>query len=695
MSELDVPFAPEASLDAAERVRRLRDTIRRYAESYYNEAFGSEIPDADYDGLVDELVRLESQHPELATRDSPSAGVGAPPSGLFAQARHLVPMMSLDKAVSFEDILAWASRTERLLRLADGESGDLAFVCEPKIDGLSVSITYEGGRLARAATRGDGLLGEDVTANVRTIRAVPHALAVETSKLGAEIEIRGEVYLPQAAFEELNARQAAADMRLFSNPRNAAAGSLRQRDPQVTAARALSIWAYQLVISGRNGSSIPPPAHQSDSLDVIRHLGLPVNPETKRVTGIEAVYEFCTDLQARRHLLGYEIDGVVVKIDDVSLQERLGSTSHAPRWALAFKFPPEERSTLLEDILVSIGRTGRATPFAKLVPVRVGGSTVALASLHNEDQVARKDVRPDDTVIVRKAGDVIPEVVGPVLSARPVGLSKWHFPTSCPACGGELVRLQGESDTYCVNSDCPAQRVQRATHFASRGAMDIDGLGEQRVSQLLASGLISDAADFYKLKSEQLEGLEGFAETSARNLETAIDASRSRPLASLLVAFGIRHVGGTVARSLSSRFGELDQIIGASEEELAALEGVGPTIAASVTSFFSVEENRGFVERLRLGGVAFGARVASDVPQVLAGKSVVVTGTLEGWSREQAEEAVTARGGKSPGSVSARTTAVVAGANPGAAKLTRAEELGLPILDEAGFALLLDTGKLP
>ncbi|MGP0003798.1 MAG: NAD-dependent DNA ligase LigA [Acidimicrobiales bacterium] len=700
MSEAAEPFRPDAPLEAAKRVRELRDTIRFHAERYYNDPTAPGIPDADYDALVDELVGLESEHPELVAEDSPTAVVGAVPSGLFAPAPHAEPMMSLDKVVSFEELVAWGNRTERLLALSPEESSALAFVCEPKIDGLSISITYREGKLARAATRGDGRVGEDVTANVRTIKDVPQELAVDPSELPQEIEVRGEVYLPLVAFEEMNARQAAAELRLFSNPRNTAAGSLRQRDPEVTASRALSIWAYQLVIVeeeavGRASTSIARPPHHGESLDILRRWGLPVNPETRLVTGLQAVYDFCTDLQDRRHSLDYEIDGVVVKIDDISLHRRLGATSHAPRWAVAYKFPPEERSTLLEDIMVSIGRTGRATPFAKLRPVSVGGSTVGLASLHNQDQVALKDVRPGDTVIVRKAGDVIPEVVGPVLSARPEGLPPWQFPNRCPACGGELVRLQGESDTYCVNSDCPAQRVQRAAHFASRGAMDIEGLGEQRVSQLIRDGLINDAADYYQLTAEQLESLEGFATISARNLVAAVDASRTRPLPNLLVALGIRHVGGTVAGSLSSGFGGLDRIMEAGEEELAAIEGVGPTIAASVASFFAHEANRSFVERLRQGGVSFGTQVFSDLPQLLAGKSVVVTGTLDGWSRDEAEEAITARGGKSPGTVSARTTAVVVGASPGASKLTKAQQLGVPTLDEEGFRALLDTGELP
>ncbi len=697
MSEATERFGPDPALEPAEQIRQLRETIRYHSERYYIDPAGAEIPDADFDALVDELVRLEAEHPDLRTDDSPTVVVafGAAPAGLFPPAPHSVPMMSLDKVVSFEEIVAWGSRTERLLALGPEESRELAFVCEPKIDGLSISVTYEDGKLVRAATRGDGRVGEDVTANVRTIRAVPHELAAAPSDLPHQVEVRGEVYLPLAAFAEMNAKQEAAGLDLFSNPRNTAAGSLRQRDPAVTASRALSMWAYQLVVVEDGAKRFGRPEHHSDSLEILRRLGLPVNPETRRVTALQAVYDFCKELEERRHSLGYEIDGAVVKIDDIALHRRLGATSHAPRWAVAYKFPPEERSTLLEDIMVSIGRTGRATPFAKLTPVRVGGSTVGLATLHNEDQVALKDVRPGDTVIVRKAGDVIPEVVAPVLSARPEGSEPWRFPRQCPACGHDLVRLEGESDTYCVNSDCPAQRVQRAAHFASRGAMDIEGLGERRVSQLIEAGLIGDAADFYRLTTEQLETLEGFAPISARNLVQAIDASRSRPLPNLLAALGIHHVGGTVAQSLSSGFGDLDGIMQAGEEELAAVDGVGPTIAASVARFFAFEVNREFVERLRTGGVSFGTKVVSELPQVLAGQSVVVTGTLEGWSREGAEEAVTARGGKAPGSVSARTTAVVAGSSPGAAKLTKAEQLGIPVLDEDGFRHLLETGELP
>ena len=672
-----VPDAVSARVDV------LRALIKRYDAQYYLEN-ASEIPDAGYDALKDELFALEEQYPALVEAGSPTQTVGIAPSALFAPVTHSTPMMSLDKVTTLDEILAWGARLQKLLVPEDGAP----FVCEPKIDGLSISLTYERGRLLRGATRGDGRVGEEVTANVRTVAAIPDELALPAGEIPESVEIRGEVYFPVSAFEELNRRQAAAGLRPFSNPRNAAAGSLRQKDPAVTAGRALGAFFYQV-------DGMPGLATQSSCLDLLRRAGLPVNPETKVVVDLEAVFAYCRDLESRRHGLGYEIDGVVVKVEKRELHLRLGATSHAPRWAVAYKFPPEEQSTLLEDILVSIGRTGRATPFAKLRPVRVAGSVVELATLHNEDQVRLKDVRPGDTVVVRKAGDVIPEVVGPVLSARPAGSEPWSFPRQCPSCKSPLARLEGESDTYCINVDCPAQLVQRIVHFASRGAMDIEGLGEQRVVQLVATGLLRDAADCYELRVSDLVGLEGFGELSAMNLLAAIDASRSRPLANLLTALGIRHVGGTVAAGLAARFGDLDRIMSASEEDLASIGGIGSVIAASLVRYFTSETNRAMIARLRSGGVQFGAVSGPQLPQNLVGKSVVVTGTLTGFSREDAEAAIIARGGKSPGSVSAKTTAVVVGDNPGTAKLTKAEALGVPILDEQGFVRLLETGDLP
>lgn len=675
---------PSESAEAAARAAELRRRIEVANEQYFVED-APELPDAEYDLLKDELRALEERFPELATPDSPTAAVGARPSTLFAPAEHRVAMMSLDKVVSLEEILAFGARLQRLLDPLTGAP----FVCEPKIDGLSISLTYERGVLVRGATRGDGRVGEDVTANVRTIAEIPHELELPASKRPDVIEVRGEVYLPVAAFDELNARQEAAGLRPFSNPRNAAAGSLRQRDPSVTAGRALGLFAYQVDPADAAGLT-----RHHDSLEFLRQAGFPVNPETRLVADLDAVYAYCADLQERRHALGYEIDGAVVKVDELALRARVGATSHAPRWAVAYKFPPEERTTLLEDILVSIGRTGRATPFAKMQPVRIAGSVVGLASLHNEDQVRLKDVRKGDTVVVRKAGDVIPEVVGPVLSARPAGSKRWRFPKKCPSCGGPLVRLEGEADTYCVNLDCPAQRVQRIAHFASRSAMDIEGLGEQRVAQLVEAGLLGDAGDAYRLEVADLEGLEGFGPLSAANLVAAIDASRARPLHRLLTALGIRHVGGIVAAQLAAAFGDLDRLMAASSDELAAVEGVGGVIAASVESFFASEANRASIERLRAAGVRLTAEETAQLPQTLLGKAVVVTGTLAGFTREEAEAAVKSRGGKSPGSVSAKTLAVVVGEGPGAAKLTKAETLGIPVVDEAAFVKLLETGEL-
>ena len=665
------------------RVDELRALIKGYDAQYYLED-ASDIGDAEYDALKDELLTLEEQHPELIKADSPTQTVGIAPSALFAAVTHRTPMMSLDKVTTLEEILSWGARLQKLLAPEDGSP----LVCEPKIDGLSISLTYENGRLTRGATRGDGRVGEDVTPNVRTVAAIPGQLALAQSEIPEILEVRGEVYLPVSAFEELNRRQATAGLRSFSNPRNAAAGSLRQKDPGITAGRALGAFFYQ--VDGVRGL-----ATQSGSLDLLRRAGLPVNPETTVVPNLGAVFAYCRDLESRRHELGYEIDGVVVKVEDRALHVRLGATSHAPRWAVAYKFPPEEQSTRLEDILVSIGRTGRATPFAKLQPVRIAGSVVGLASLHNEDQVRLKDVRPGDTVVVRKAGDVIPEVVGPVLSARPPGSEPWSFPKTCPSCASRFVRLDGESDTYCVNAHCPAQRVQRIVHFSSRGAMDIEGLGEQRVAQFVAAGLLSDAADCYHLQVPDLIGLEGFGELSAMNLVAAIDDSRSKPLANLLTALGIRHVGGTVAAALASTSGDLDRLMSASEEELASVEGIGGVIAASLVRYFGSEDNRAMIERLRAGGVQFGAAGGPQLSQTLIGKSIVVTGTLSGLSREEAEAAIIGRGGKSPGSVSAKTTAVVVGDSPGAAKVTKAEALGVRVLDEQEFVKVLETGELP
>jgi DNA ligase (NAD+) len=673
--------ATSGAADPAGRVAELRSLIEYHNRRYF-ELDEPEISDAEYDELVRELRALEEAHPDLLTPDSPTQRPGGAPTSLFAPVRHAVPMMSLDNAFSFEELQAWGKRMERYI------SGDVDYVCELKIDGIAMSLRYERGRYVQAATRGDGTTGEDVTENVRTIGAIPEQLHDGDVGVPGELEVRGEVYMPIASFTALNDAQGASGGRLFANPRNSAAGSLRQKDPSITAKRDLSFWAYQLgAVEGG-----PKFTRHSEMLEWLGALGFPVNPNIETLDTLDDVFAYCQRWMANRHDLPYEIDGVVVKVDDLAQRGELGSTSKAPRWAIAFKFPPEERNTLLKDILVSIGRTGKATPFAQLEPVFVGGSTVGVATLHNEDQVRAKDVRPGDTVVVRKAGDVIPEVVGPVLSKRPKGLKEWRFPTTCPSCGGPLQRLEGESDTFCTNLDCPAQVAARIEHWGSRGAMDIEGLGEKTVYALTGHGLVRTVSDVYALTLEQLMQLEGFAEISARKLLDSIEASKSRPLDRMLTGLNIRHLGTEGAKRVARAFGHLDRILDASEEELAAAEGVGQVIAASVREFFDNPANRVEIERLREIGVNVEGPAAPTEPQVLAGKSIVVTGTLPGFSREAAEEAIKARGGKSPGSVSKKTDYVVVGEAPGAAKLSKAEELGIPILDEPAFRRLLETG---
>ena len=665
-------------MDAASRVEELRRLVEHHTERYYL-LDDPEISDAEFDGLVRELRALEEAHPELRTEESPTQKVGGRASTAFAEVRHRVPMMSLDNAFSFEELVAWGKRMERYI------SEHVDYVCELKIDGIACSLLYEGGRYVRGATRGNGVVGEDVTENVRTISVIPERLEGDAAEV---LEVRGEVYMPVSAFEELNQRQGEAGLRLFANPRNSGAGSLRQKDPKVTASRDLRFWAYQL-------GEGPRFRRHSETLDYLNAAGLPVNPNVRTVGSLDEVFAYCESWLTHRHDLDYEIDGVVVKVDDLAQREELGSTSKSPRWAIAYKFPPEEATTVLKDIMVSIGRTGKATPFAQLQPVRVSGSTVQLATLHNQDQVRVKDVRPGDTVTVRKAGDVIPEVVAPVLSKRPEGLPEWSFPKECPVCRGPLLRIEGESDTFCVNVDCPAQRDGRIIHFASRGAMDIEGLGEKRVSQLTTAGLLSDPGDIYYLTYEALMGLEGFADISARNLLDAIEASKTRPLPSLLVGLSIRHLGGRGAEVLADAFGHLDRILEASEEEMAATSGLGHVIAKSVCEFFALDRNREVIDKLRGAGVNFAGVERSTLPPTLAGKSVVVTGTLESMSRDKAVEAVKARGGSSPGSVSRKTAYLVAGAEPGQAKVTKAEECGVPVIDEAAFLHLLETGEVP
>ena len=683
-------------MNPADRIIELRSQVAHHNERYYADD-APEVSDAEYDLLVRELGALEAEHPELIDEASPTQQVGAGSlSTAFTPVEHRVPMTSLDNAMDGAELEAWGERISR------GLSGEPArFVCELKIDGLAMSLRYEGGRFVQAATRGDGRVGEDVTANVATIAVVPKALA-GSWPAPEVVEVRGEVYLPLAAFERLKAEKEAENVRRMDagrkpepvpvNPRNAGAGSLRQKDSSITAGRGLAFWSYQLgEVQGG-----PEFASHHETLEYLRTLGFPVNPEIRVVDSLQGVIEFCRHWQEHRHTLDYEIDGAVVKVDSLAQREVLGFTSRAPRWAIAFKFPPEERTTLLRDIQVSVGRTGRTTPFAVLAPVFVGGSTVGMATLHNQDQVAAKDVRPGDTVVVRKAGDVIPEVVGPVLSLRPEGLPAWEFPRLCPCpLQTELVRPEGEADTRCVEPECPFQRDQRIIYFASRGAMDIEGLGDSTVFQLSEAGFVTDPGDLYSLTREQLLTLDKWGETKADNLLAAIEGSKQRPLPKVLTALGCKGLGPSASDALARAFGTLGAIRAASEADLATTDGVGPTIATAIVRWFAKPANQAFVDKLERAGVEFGLIEVSRLQQNLAGKAIVVTGALEGYTRESAEAAIKDRGGKSPGSVSAKTFAVVVGAEPGASKLTKAQDLGVPILDLAGFEHVLATGELP
>ena len=671
-----------------DRAVELRAQIRAHNEAYHGRDVPT-VPDSTYDELLRQLEEIETRRPDLTTGDSPTRSVGNAPSELFSAVEHRVPMMSLDNAMNLDELNAWH---ERIIK-SFGENETYGFVCELKFDGLAVSLRYENGDLVQAATRGNGRIGEDVTLNVKTINDIPHRL----ENAPAVLEVRGEVYLSISRFEELNTEQIDKGDPTYANPRNTAAGSLRQKDPSVTAARQLSFWCYQL------GEVVGGPELQSSeqTFELLERLGLPVNPEVEEFSDFTEVWRFCESWMVNRHTPDYEIDGVVVKVADLAQREILGSTSRAPRWAIAFKFPPEETTTRLTAIRVSIGRTGRATPFAVLEPVFVGGSTVGMATLHNEDQVSAKDVRPGDTVIVRKAGDVIPEVVGPVLAERPTASMQWVFPTVCPSCEENLERSEGDANTYCINRRCPARIETGISHFASRNALDIEGLGERTVGLLVEEGLVEDAGDLFALTKEQLLTVlvsDVTNETLVNNLLTAIDQARECLLPNLLIGLGVEHLGPSTAELLARRFGDIETISTAEITEIAAIDGIGPVIAQSVKDFFSDAHHRAVVDKLRTNGVRLDLVEGEvDLPQILAGRSVVVTGSLDGWftTRDEAKQAIVARGGKSPGSVSKSTYALVVGADAGQTKLDKATDLGVPTLGEAGLRQLLATGQLP
>lgn len=689
--------------DPAARAEALRREIEHHSYQYYA-LDAPTISDAAFDSLMRELREIEAAHPELVTASSPTQRVGGYVGEQFAPVVHERRMYSLDNAMDLDELDEWMERT------AEACGGALPpLCCELKIDGSSIALTYEDGVLVRAATRGDGTTGEDVTVNMRTVRDVPLRLRDEARTAiapGVEtLELRGEVYMPKKSFEALNAAAEEEGRAPFANPRNAAAGSLRQKDPAVTKMRDLSTFMYAIA-----DDAALEVEGQWELLQWLRKAGFHVNPDVRLCTTAEEVRGFCRECLDRRESLPYEIDGVVVKVNDFARQRALGFTARAPRWAIAFKFPPEEKTTLLRDITVQVGRTGALTPVAELVPVVVAGSTVARATLHNLDEVHRKDVRVGDTVIVRKAGDVIPEVLGPVLSLRSPEARIWEMPSVCPSCGSPVVRDPGEVAFRCISIDCPAQALERLLHWASRGALDIDGMGEEIVSRLVESGRVADVADYYSLSEEELASLDmgrvkadgepvRLGRTVAKKLVAAIEASKGRSFARVLFGLGIRHVGKTTAEAIAAAYPSMDALAAAGEDELAGIYGVGPKVAHGMWLFFRTPDNTSVIERLRAAGVTMADEAVvpgEEVPQVLAGLTFVLTGTLthSGMTRDEAGARLKAMGAKVSGSVSKKTSFVVAGENAGS-KYDKAVALDVPVLDEAQLLNLLETGEVP
>ena len=658
------------------RLKELRDLINYHNYRYYV-LDAPEISDADFDGLMRELIRLEGEHPELITPDSPTQRVGGQPSSEFAPVRHRIPMLSLANAYSFEELSAFDARVRRALG-----GSRIEYVAELKIDGLAISLSYENGRFIQGSTRGDGEVGEDITANLRTIRSIPLVLR---SREPVTLEVRGEAYMTRLEFERINREREERGEPLFANPRNAAAGSLRQLDPRVTSERRLDTFVYSLGYfpEGRFKTHF-------EALNYLKDLGFRVNPYIEVKDGIEAAIDYCREWVERREELPYEIDGIVIKVNSLAYQEALGSTSKSPRWAVAYKFPARGATTTIRDIIVGVGRTGALTPLAILDPVKVAGSVVKRATLHNEDMIREKDIRIGDTVVVEKAGDVIPEVVEVLKEKRTGAERSFVMPDRCPECGALVVRLPTEAIARCVGGlGCPAQLREGILHFASRDAMDIEGMGPALTGQLIERGLVKDVADIYSLRLEDIESLERMGKKSAKNLRDAIDESRSRPLAKLIYALGIRHVGEDAARLLAQRFRTMEALMSSDYSELTGITGIGPTTAESVLAFFAEERNREVIRRLREAHVNMAeAPRGGEAPLTLAGKTFVLTGTLTGFTRKEAEEAILARGGKVSGSVSRNTDYVVVGEDPGS-KLVRAQELGITILNEGEFKELL------
>lgn len=697
--------APGRPASPRARAAELNRLLNTYAYRYYA-LDDPAVTDAEFDRLLQELLALEAAHPELITPDSYTQRVGGYVSDQFEPVRHAQRMYSIDDAMDLAELDEWLARTDEALGATSERP--CAYTCELKIDGLGVALTYRDGQFVRAATRGDGTTGENVTANVLTIADIPHALApaglarVTDAGLGQSVEVRGEVYMPKHSFARLNEDADAAGREPFANPRNAAAGSLRQKDPKVTAHRDLETFIYAVA------DEAPIDVHtQWDFLRWLKDCGFSVNPHAARCTSATEVHAFCERALAQREELDYDIDGVVVKVDSFASQEALGFTARAPRWAIAFKFPPEEKRTVLRQIRVQVGRTGVLTPVAEFDPVQVAGSTIARATLHNIDEIRRKDVRVGDTIVVHKAGDVIPEVVGPVMELRPAGAPEFQMPERCPSCGAPVVREEGEVAYRCLSIDCPAQATERLIHWGSRNAMDIDGLGDELVGRMVEQGLLSDAADFYdKLDEAALaevstgrQSVDGddivVGKVIAKKVMAQVEESKRRGLARVLFGLGIRHVGASVAAALARHFGSMQALMCVSAEDIAAIDGVGPKIAESVREFFSVDKNVAVVERLRQAGVVLEEEAHEpERPQTLAGLTFVLTGTLEKYNRTDAGNRLKALGAKVTGSVSKKTSYVVAGEAAGS-KLTRAQQLGVPVLDEDALDRILTTGEPP
>ena len=662
----------------ARQIETLREQINYHNYRYYV-LDDPEIPDKEYDLLLRELQQLENAHPELITPDSPTQRVGAAPLSKFVEVQHLLPMLSLGNAFSEQEVMDFDRRAREKLHC-----DEITYAAEPKLDGLAISLIYQDGVLQRGATRGDGFTGEDVTQNIRTIETIPlRLIGKDYPKL---LEVRGEVILSKSGFNKLNQQQRDKGEKTFANPRNAAAGSLRQLDPKITASRPLSFFSY--AVGKVEGGKLPDT--QMAVLELLRDWGLRMNPEVREVVGMQGCLEYYSDLQNKRDGLDYDIDGVVYKVNDLQQQDELGFVSRAPRWAIAHKFPAQEETTILQAIDVQVGRTGALTPVARLEPVFVGGVTVTNATLHNQDEIERKDIRIGDTVIVRRAGDVIPEVVSAVLSKRPKGVKKFHMPTHCPVCDSEVIRLENEAVARCTGGlYCPAQRKEALKHFASRKAMDIEGLGDKLVEQLVDNELVHDLSDIYHLTLDAIAGLERMAEKSATNLLDAIEKSKHTKLDRFIFALGIRQVGETTAKTLARHFGNLDKLISATEEELIEVQDVGPIVAESIAHFFHEPHNRKVIEKLQKAGVQWpDVATRPKGSQPLKGKTFVITGTLSGMTRDEAKALLEEQGAKVAGSVSKKTDYVLVGENPGS-KAAKAEELGVAILDESSLKKLL------